>query len=1203
MSLLIDPLDAIDAEVTRTASNTSDPNRWSSIGLVICVGFTLSFILFLLVRQWEAKRIGSKLERLADSMTIDMSHDVKNGLLTLRTIGNVYATSEVIDQMWVRTEAEKILLGQDVIRAVAWAPVVSDDGRLDYEAAIRGRFGYRDFEIRERDLQNQLVRAGRRTTYFPVSEYLPFGGAFGEVPAGLDLASEKVLNEVLQTAWKTEGLTATPPVRIGPANTRESRIVVFAPVYRAGILDKARRQSPRDIMGILIGIIKVKDLVEEVLEEWRGEGIEIAVYDASDGDQRLLVAPEGRERLGSEGPRAITTIEVAGRRWRLEFVGTGQYLVAEKTRADWEVIVLGLVFTVALAGYSSMKIRRASEVKRMVNIRTAELAQANRDLAREIEERARTEEALRESEARFRLVADTAPVMIWMTGPDGRIVFYNKTLLTFTGRSQEEEMTNWMTAVHPDDRPLLEKYRKAFALREPFEIEYRQRGADGVYRWTLDRGMPRFLPDGTLAGYIGCGIDVTELKEAQQVLKHAHDAAIETSRLKSEFLANMSHEIRTPMNGILGMTDLALRTDLSAEQRDYLRLVKTSGEALLEIINEILDFSKIEAGRLDLEQAPFWLRESVGMAMKPLALRAHSKGLELSCHIAPEVPDALIGDPVRLRQIVVNLIGNAIKFTEQGEVVLRVELDREDPASFLTGDSGVPMCYLHCTVTDTGIGIPAEKQWLIFQPFSQADGSTTRHYGGTGLGLTICSRLVELMGGRIWVGSEKGRGSTFHFTAHFGVQDQDRARETQGVLTLETLAGLSVLAVDDNVTSRTILGEWLTAWQIHPMLAVSGREALEILERAKGSDRPVDLCILDAEMPEVDGFSLAVEIMEQTKEKVPTILMLNSIDQPSEIARCRDLGIAAYVVKPVTPSELWDAMMTALGRGGSVSREAVKPEQGTNGASASIFIPGGRRYRILLAEDNPINQMLAVRLLEQEGHSVTVAGNGLQALAVLEQAPFDLALMDIQMPEMDGFETTAAIREQERATERHLPIIALTAHAMKGDRERCLEAGMDEYLSKPLQAETLFGMIARLMAEPADTTVPEFVSFPSPLPSHPLPSTPESSFDRAELLKRVGGDVGFMREIVGLLLEEGPIRMAEIREAIDRGDTSALIKAAHTLKGAVSVFGAKRSSEAALRIEQLGRVGDLVQAKEGFGDLDAAMTVLMPALAALMQEA
>ncbi|HWR20415.1 MAG TPA: histidine kinase dimerization/phospho-acceptor domain-containing protein, partial [Verrucomicrobiae bacterium] len=526
-----------------------------------------------------------------------------------------------------------------------------------------------------------------------------------------------MLNHALRTAWKTGELVVTPPVKITPGDARESRVVVFAPVYRLKTPSEAFEQSPQNMKGILVGIIKVEDLIEEVLKEWNGEGIEIWVYDRmEEGNLRLLAAPESREErargedplalgsLGSNRLRSVTTMAVADRRWELQFVGTDQYLVTAKLRSRWEVLVLGLVFTMLVAGYLSAKRRQTAEVQRLVSIRTAELNRVNRELAAEIQERARVAEAFRESEARFRVMADTAPVMIWMTGLDGRGTFYNKTLLEFTGRSREEELTDWIAGVHPDDRPRLENYWKTFALREPFEIEYRQRRADGVQRWTLDRGMPRFLPDGAFAGYIGCGIDVTELKEAQQAMRQAHDAAIESLRLKSEFLANMSHEIRTPMNGILGMTDLALRTALSVEQREYLTLTKSSGESLLEIINDILDFSKIEAGRLDLEQAPFLLRESMSMAIKPLALRAHSKRIELSCHVAHDVPEALIGDPVRLRQIVVNLIGNAIKFTERGEIVLRITQEHEGPTGVLTVGNGAPVCRLHCTVTDTGIG-------------------------------------------------------------------------------------------------------------------------------------------------------------------------------------------------------------------------------------------------------------------------------------------------------------------------------------------------------------------------------------------------------------------------------------------------------------------------------------------------------------------
>ena len=1195
-------MDAIHVDVTDAASNRSDRRRWSSIGLIICVGCIVSLALSLMVREWEAGRLGVDLERKADAMTRDMTRDAKSGMRTLRAIGSLYAVSEHVDGKWLRAEAERMLLGQDVVRAVAWAPKVFDGGRGDHEAAMRGRLGYRDFAIRERDLQGRLVRAGRRAIYFPVSEVVPVGGAFSEVPAGLDLISDKALNDALQTAWTTGALTATPPVRIAQ-DTREVRVAVFAPVYRSGTQDEAHPPSSQHAMGMLIGTIKVQDLVEEVAEEWDGRGIRIAVYDQTDGDQRLLTAPDDRERLtrGRDELRSITTIDVAGRRWKLEFVGTDAHPALGLAWAGWDVLVFGLVFTGVVASVTSMKMRQRTAVERLVSIRTAELNRANRQLTDEIRDRALAEEALRESETRFRDMADTAPVMMWLTGPDGHNTFYNKTLLEFTGCSQEEELTDWIAGVHPDDRPLVERYRKAFARREPFEIEYRQRRADGVYRWTLNRGTPHFLANGDFAGYIGCGIDVTDLKEAQQVLQRAHQAAIEASRLKSEFLANMSHEIRTPMNGILGMTDLALRTPLSAEQREYLTLVKSSGESLLELINDILDFSKIEAGHLQLDQIPFPLRESIGAAMKPLALRAHAKGIELSCHIASDVPDALIGDPNRLRQIVINLIGNAVKFTEQGEIVLRIQPEREESVRVPSGSDGVPICRLHVVVIDTGIGIPVERQQRIFEAFTQADGSTTRQYGGTGLGLTICSRLVELMGGRIWVESEPGRGSAFHCTMQFGTQEQNRGYcETCDVPATEGVAGLSVLVVDDNATSRMILEEWLTAWRMRPTMASHGREAMDILTRAGETGCPIDLCIVDAEMPEVDGFSLAAEITEQTKGKVPTILMLTSIDQPRDIARCRDLGVAVYVVKPVTPSELWNAMMTASCKG-VASEKAVKPLPGTNGDGSSIYAADGRRYRILLAEDNAVNQMLAIRLLEKGGHSVTVAGNGLQALAALEQGPFDLILMDVQMPEMDGLEATAAIRGQERAAGRHIPIIALTAHAMKGDRERCLAAGMDEYLAKPLQVAALFGAITRLLAEPADAT-PASVSDPPASSLQPPASSPEAPFNKAELLERVGGDVGLMREIVGLFLEEGPMHMTEIREAIDRGDTPALTKAAHTLKGAVGVFGARKSAEAALRLEQRGRAGDLVQTGEGFRHLEEAMTILMPALEALMQE-
>jgi two-component system sensor histidine kinase/response regulator len=694
-------------------------------------------------------------------------------------------------------------------------------------------------------------------------------------------------------------------------------------------------------------------------------------------------------------------------------------------------------------------------LEKRVRDRTEALSLANAELEAEIAEREQAQKALQESGELVRLLLDGAPEAIYGIDVDGKTSFCNAACLRMLGYETAADLLgkNMHVLAHhtkTDGTPYpVEECSIYVALKTGHEAHI-----DGEVFWRKDgscfpvecwsRPIRRA---GAIIGSVVTYIDITERKLAEQVLRSAKAAAEEGNRAKSEFLANMSHEIRTPLNGVIGMTELALGTDLTAEQREYLSTVKLSADSLLSVINDVLDFSKMEAGRSELDVSDFDLCGTLETTLRTLALAADRKGLELLCEVSPDLPKVVRGDPNRLRQILVNLVGNAIKFTAKGEVLVTV------------GPCGAPSAssLLQFTVSDTGIGVPADKQKRIFEPFTQADNTTTRVYGGTGLGLAISRRLVELMGGRIWVESRAGGGSHFHFTA--SLPPSERSIETQAPPLSEIPRDVRVLIVDDNRTNRRILLDHMRNWTIRAGAVESGELALGELDAAQRAGDPYRLILTDVHMPSMDGFDLIQEIGRRHELKPATIMMLSSGGQGGDSTRCEELGVAAYILKPIRGDELRGAIARALAD--TPARGGI-PVHAGRALKDQPDLKGG--LRILIAEDNPVNQMLLTRMLEKRGHFVKVAANGRLALASVEDDSYDLLLMDVQMPEMDGMEATRVLRERESKTGIHLTVVGVTAHAMAGDRERCLQAGMDGYLSKPIRPAELDELLDRLVA-------------------------------------------------------------------------------------------------------------------------------------------
>ena len=977
----------------------------------------------------------AELETQAEQRVRAIEQQFRSDVVAMYSAGRFITESGPGTLDGFRIVAQQCMSSRENVLAVLWMPRVTPDERAAHEKTGKEQVDA-NYQLKHAQSEDDAGSAshGDGDDCFPVYFAEPFDQ--NKQWLGLDLAATTIYGGTLTRTLETAGPIVSIPIPWTDEAGEHMVFFVARPMYHNVLPEDTPATRREKLLGFVAVLIRADAMIEGTLSHF-GNGIDIHVLRESDSRRwEFACAYDSRTRqtqykrihaAGTDDAKGLirfTSLDVPGGTWAIECFPTKTAPIVRTSVIPEVTVGFGLVLTVMLAFYANTLLGQTARVERLVVKRTDEVAFE-----------------------RFLLTTflENSPDYIYFKDANSRFIRVSKALADYFGLGHPAEAIG-KTDADMFDEQQAQQYmadeRKIMETGQPVvDKEEEQAWPDGRVAWVSTTKVPLRNPEDETIGTFGISRDITDRKRAEVQLQAAKEAAETANRAKSDFLANMSHEIRTPLNAIIGMTELVLDTELNQPQREYLKMVLGSGEALVSIVNDILDFSKIDAGKLDLVPTVFELRESLGDAIRSLAFRAHAKDLELVCHIQSDVLDRLIGDIGRLRQIVVNLVGNAVKFTDAGEVVLEVEQQSRTEDEVL----------LHFITTDTGIGIPEDKQAVIFGAFEQGDTSTTRRFGGTGLGLAISSRLVELMGGRIWLESEVGRGSRFHFTARF-----QPARGEQPVVSLARISGTRVMVVDDNATNRRILEEILRNWGMEPSSATGAREAQALLLQAQRSGNPYPLVLTDANMPDTDGFTFA-EMLKQDAELGSTIIMmLTSGDRPGDIARCEQLGVSAYLLKPVKQSELFDALAMALG--------ITAAEDEVPGTLAGEPYAPVAALRVLLAEDSLVNQKLAIGILERRGHTVVVANDGREALAALTTQRFDIVLMDVQMPQLDGIEATAAIRAMEKETGTHLPIVAMTAHAMKGDRERCLAAGMDAYVAKPVRARELLQAIGVVLA-------------------------------------------------------------------------------------------------------------------------------------------
>lgn len=1105
--------------------------RITTVAVPMLLIFAVFILIFVRTSAWEYAQSLNDFKRSSQQISnqVQTKLDEQESLLEQMAGLIVHDQMHTVTRDGFRRFVTRTLQRFPMIQALEWAPSVEQAQRLNFETAQR--ITMPSFDIRERDATGKLQQAAQRSQYYPVTYVEPLAG--NEAALGFDLFSNSVRRAAIEKAQLSGKLVASGPLKLVQEKQQQYGSLLLLPV----IPGNSRS-------GLVLSVLRLGDFMESLLQTSRAM-VYSRVVDLD--DNKILYdnfEPRGGPALLSY-PFAFGT-----RHYQLETAPTAAYIDTHRNWQSAGLLAMGTLGTALLGALLLLGTGYNSRTRAEVRQRTSQLEQAKMEV----------ELQNKKNLAILRNASDGIHIL----DSHGNLIEASDSFCAMLGYTREELIgqneRRW-DALHSDaELKAAIKLQLAVTTRSQFVSRHRRK--DGSLFDVEVSAITHDL-DGQPA-LIKSSRDVTERNQSLELLRCAKRTAENANRAKSDFLANMSHEIRTPMNGIIGMTELALDTQLNLEQREYLGLVKSSADALLDIINDILDFSKIEAGRLDIEAIEFNVHHLLSQTLRSVALRAHEKNLELLLDIDPRVPRIVIGDPGRLRQILINLLGNAIKFTKQGEVVVKAVLQ----GSACEVDQ-LPLCI---SVSDTGIGIAKDKLSSIFDSFSQADTSTTRQYGGTGLGLSISSRLATLMHGRIRLESSIGIGSTF------SVEVVLERPQTNLLMTENTsyLSGMPILIVDDNQTQRRLTKDLALRWGMDPVAVNSGAQAIDALSQAQQSGQPFRLLLLDACMPEPDGLDIVDQLIDLHQEQLGIILMLSAVTQPVQAQRRAELGITTCILKPYSPSDLFDSIMNALGLTDSVDSQSM----------ARLAVHDSKnKLHVLLAEDNQVNQALVIGLLKKFGHHVEVAENGRIAVDKWQSGQYDLILMDVDMPVLNGYTATTEIRALELPNQR-IPILGLTAHVMQGSREKCLAAGMDGYLSKPINTEALWQELDkisdnRLTAEPVT----------------PLGLSRFTVVDFNKARGMVENDRELLEKVIQLFLVEAVTQTQLIDQALAEGDANKLRRCAHSLRGSVGIFGAERTTQATLRLEQMATHPDIGTAVV---ELKAALSELAQAVRAFV---